>query len=152
MAIRYIGDANSQSKIKGAVDGVASPAGYIGEVIPFTTRAITITNSGTWYNSGAGNQLCTLTAGVWLLFLWGNGGTASSVYAVNLGTGTSGNTGSILTQNGTFTQPTGAVIGQFQAPITTYVATGASTPLYAMAYSLSASTTASLNGVAVRIA
>jgi hypothetical protein len=33
MANRYIGDSNSQNKIKGSADGVASPAGYIGEMI-----------------------------------------------------------------------------------------------------------------------
>ena len=57
MATRYIGDSNSQSKIKGATDGVAPAAGYIGQMVgtlrsgingfTYSTRSTTaISNSG----------------------------------------------------------------------------------------------------------
>ena len=70
MAKRFIGDANSSNRLKGVTDGVAIPAGYVGErvfvqstgaaiAIGSNTRAITV--------SGTPMTLSIPTAGVWLI-------------------------------------------------------------------------------------
>lgn len=141
---------NINNGVPGNATGNPVASGYVGETINFTPRSIAITNSGTWYNSGAGNPLVTLSsAGVWMLVIIANGGSVNTTYATQVGTGTSGNTGSLQLQNLQFTTPATVVGGAcYTMP---YVATSG-IALYGMAYSLSASTALAIQGYAVRIA
>ena len=80
MATRYIGDANSQSKLKGAADGVASPAGYIGEVVETAVGPTAASSSNIPFNVG----FVDVPPGRWRVEAWAgfSKGTASGVSGV----------------------------------------------------------------------
>jgi hypothetical protein len=111
MAIRYIGDANSQNKIRGAADGAAIPAGYVGQVLSSVQSSAANIPGAT----GAFGDMASfsLTAGVWMIYaacsLARNSATFTSTdIALGVST-TSGNSGTGLNLGINFTNP-GAVI------------------------------------------
>jgi hypothetical protein len=72
MATRYIGDSNSQSKIKGAADGVAPATGMIGETPGASATAGTggslySKTSTTNYSAAAAVVSLTLNKGVYIV-------------------------------------------------------------------------------------
>ena len=67
MATRFIGDSNASNRAKGATDGNAVPAGYVGEV-KFATQTFT----GLGVNPSSFGAALTLNPGIWLCILHGS--------------------------------------------------------------------------------
>ena len=94
MAKRFIGDSNSSNRLKGVTDGVAIPAGYVGEIqeVTSTTGTILSTTAGTLTDVGLS---LTLTAGIWDIEAY-----ICIGYVVTAGTGNVGRNGFIaITDN-----------------------------------------------------
>lgn len=67
MATRFIGDSNASNRAKGATDGNAVPAGYVGEV-KFATQSFT----GLGTNPSSFGAALTLNPGIWLCIIYGS--------------------------------------------------------------------------------
>ena len=130
---------------KGRTDGAGPNPGYIGEVLNFTSRTVTVSAGTAWY--GNATKLVTLTAGSWLIF--GNGTLdATRVFSTAISTnGNNDNSGFIA--GGT---QASAIAGSNVAaqPIAVYNTTGID--IYAKAYIFGASGSVAVSGFAVRIA
>lgn len=153
MAIRYIGDANSQSKIKGAVDGVAPAAGYIGEVKTFTARAVT-GSLGAWASNST--ELTELSAGVWIVYARTNASfnnAASIVYSTVNTNSIADNSGQVALGGIQYNQVTTATSLTILplAPISV-VSVSVAQKLYAKSYCEDAAVNVTVEGIAVRIA
>lgn len=135
--------------IKGDTSGVAIAAGYVGERLTFTSRAISGVTTGWAVNTSA---LTTLTSGLWLVF----GKIVSTTTAGLTGYGgfisTNSNADGTGDLDATFTYYSDLNFG-VQAPINVaYYQATTSTPIYAKARVFGANTTITVTGYAIRIA
>jgi hypothetical protein len=143
----------SASNVLGRTDGVAVPAGYIGEVIPFTLRTVTGTAASWASNTTA---LATLTPGVWSIrgrFEVNFNNAASSVAGAVATTSTADSTGRVAQATLSYAQVTTAIVVTLNHMAELQLLTVASnTPLYAKFYCEDASINADILGFAIRIA
>ena len=134
------------SQVRGRTDGSAPAAGYVGEVLTFTTRAVTATTS---YASNA-SALTTLTPGIWVIYsAIGNPAGAHLIIGALISTNSSNDaTGSI----GNDTQSIAdATYGTTLPLIAVTMNVSTNTPIYAKAVTGATTAVVNISGVAVRV-
>jgi hypothetical protein len=144
----------SANGLPGRTDGAAIAAGYVGQVIPFTTRTVTIGGTGSWYANAT--AMGTLTAGRWLVLCFYNSicvNNANAICVAGVATSSSGGTG--LQSQTAFNAYSSDAAKNVSAPCVSFVydASG-NQDLYAQFYaynSIPASNT-TVGGYAIRIA
>lgn len=139
----------------GVSDGSTKSAGYIGEILTFTSRSVTTTATGSFRNESTA-ALTTLTAGSWLIcgrVEMGNAASTSAT-AVNISTNQT-NDGSgmimdshtIVTHSSIATSANGWIVPM---ALTLYRVSG-STAIYPKVYNEDSNHTVTVAGFAIRI-
>jgi hypothetical protein len=143
----------SASGLPGNTTGSAIASGYVGQVISFTTRTVTVGGTGTWYAQAT--EMGTLTAGVWLINAFYNCPCINATNAVSVaGVATSSSAGTGLQSQTAFSaygSDTGKAVS---GPCVSFVySTSSSQNIYAQFYSYnSAAVSPTVGGYAIRIA
>jgi hypothetical protein len=147
-----VGFPVSARNIVGDISGTAVPAGYVGEKIDFTQRAVTTVSASYRANTTA---LATLTTGTYLIFGYSSlpGGTGNNnVSAISTNSNNDG-TGFVqanYTTSNYQTSAAGGIVPQIVGYL--QVSSGTSQALYAKAYGDSNAPVVTVGGFAVRIA
>lgn len=138
--------------VPGVTSGASVAAGYIGEVLSFTSRAVTTSGAGSWTaNSSA---LTTLTPGIWLLLASATHPATTGINLWKYGIASNGTNDSsgIYYSNGDCTSNASAANDPDFALQGYVLNVSASTPIYAKAFTEDAAGTVTFTGRAVRIA
>lgn len=141
------------SLVPGKTDGVAVPAGMVGEVLTFTSRTTTgVTN--TWVANAT--PLVTLTPGVWIIYAAGGftGANTATVIGCHVSLNTTASSAGAVAAAQHINSQNASAANTSYIPMNPVLAVNVSTstPLYAKSFSEDSAVDVTVNGFALRIA